>query len=154
MVAGALILTGIMLWWTDRLGPGHIGAAQVGIGAAIAVGVAQFAALIPGISRSGTTIFVALLVGMHRTLAARYSFYVAIPTILAATSVQTLGVVREGGLSEIGWAAMGVGFVAAAVVGSGALWLVLRLLEQARFRIFSVYVWALALFTLATGLGN
>jgi undecaprenyl-diphosphatase len=154
MVAGALIVTGIMLWWTDRLGPGRIGAAQVGIGAAVAIGIAQFAALTPGLSRSGTTIFVALLVGMHRTLAARYSFYVAIPTILAATGVQTLDVLGDGGLDEVSWAAMGVGFATAAIVGTGALWLVLRLLEQARFRIFSIYVWALALFTLSTGLGS
>jgi undecaprenyl-diphosphatase len=154
MVAGALIFTGIMLWWTDRLGPGRIRAAQVGVGAAVAVGVAQFAALTPGLSRSGTTIFVALLIGMHRTLAARYSFYVAIPTILAATSVQALDVLRDGGLGEISWAAMGVGFATAAVVGTGALWIVLRLLEQARFRIFSVYVWGLALLVLTTGLGT
>jgi undecaprenyl-diphosphatase len=154
MVAGALVVTGVMLWWTDRLGPGRIGAAQVGVGAAVAVGVAQFAALTPGLSRSGTTIFVALLVGMHRTLAARYSFYVAIPTILAATSVQLFDVVRDGGLDQVGWGAMGVGFVTAAVIGTGALWLVLRLLEQARFRVFSIYVWALAVLVLATGLGT
>jgi undecaprenyl-diphosphatase len=153
-VAGALVVTGVMLWWTDRLGPGRIGAAQVGVGAAVAVGVAQFAALTPGLSRSGTTIFVALLVGMHRTLAARYSFYVAIPTILAATSVQLFDVVRDGGLDQVGWGAMGVGFVTAAVIGTGALWLVLRLLEQARFRVFSIYVWALAVLVLATGLGT
>jgi undecaprenyl-diphosphatase len=154
MVAGALLATGTMLWWTDRLGPGRLGAEQVGIGAAVAVGIAQFAALTPGLSRSGTTIFVALLVGMHRTLAARYSFYVAIPTILAATGVQALDVVGDGGLTEVSWAAMVVGFVVAAVVGTAALVLVLRLLEQARFRIFSVYVWALAVVVLTTGLGT
>jgi undecaprenyl-diphosphatase len=153
MVAGALIVTGAMLWWTDRMGPGRVGAADVGVGIAVAIGVAQAAALTPGLSRSGTTIFVALLVGMHRTLAARYSFYVAIPTILAATGVQALGVVRDGGLVSVSWAAMGVGFVVAAVVGAGALWLVLRLLEQARFRVFSVYVWLLAGVILWTGLG-
>jgi undecaprenyl-diphosphatase len=152
-VAGALIVTGVLLWWTDRLGPGRIGAAQVGVGIAVAVGVAQAAALTPGLSRSGTTIFVALLVGMHRTLAARYSFYVAIPTILAATGVQALGTVLDGGLSEVTWGAMGVGFVTAAIVGTGALLGVLRLLEQARFRVFSLYVWALAAFVLVAGVG-
>jgi undecaprenyl-diphosphatase len=153
MVAVALVLTGGMLWWTDRMGPGRVRASDVGIGIAVAIGVAQAAALTPGLSRSGTTIFVALLVGMHRTLAARYSFYVAIPTILAATGVQALGTLRDGGLTEVSWAAMGVGFVAAAVVGAGALWLVLRLLEQARFRIFSLYVWGLAAVVLTTGVG-
>jgi undecaprenyl-diphosphatase len=152
-VAGALVVTGVMLWWTDRLGPGRVGPSQVGVAIAVAIGVAQFAALTPGLSRSGTTIFVALLVGMHRTLAARYSFYVAIPTILAATGVQALDVVGDGGLAEISWAAMAVGFVTAAVVGTGALWVVLRLLEQARFRVFSIYVWGLAVLVLTTGLG-
>jgi undecaprenyl-diphosphatase len=152
-VAGALVVTGVMLWWTDRLGPGRVGPSQVGVAIAVAIGVAQFAALTPGLSRSGTTIFVALLVGMHRTLAARYSFYVAIPTILAATGVQALDVVADGGLAEISWAAMAVGFVTAAVVGAGALWVVLRLLEQARFRVFSLYVWGLAALVLTTGLG-
>jgi undecaprenyl-diphosphatase len=153
MVAVALVLTGVMLWWTDRMGPGRVRASDVGVGIAVAIGVAQAAALTPGLSRSGTTIFVALLVGMHRTLAARYSFYVAIPTILAATGVQAVGTLGDGGLTEVSWAAMGVGFVAAAVVGAGALWLVLRLLEQARFRIFSLYVWGLAAVVLTTGLG-
>jgi undecaprenyl-diphosphatase len=152
-VAVALVLTGIMLWWTDRIGPGRIRASQVGVGAAVAVGIAQAAALAPGLSRSGTTIFVALLVGMHRTLAARYSFYVAIPTILAGTGVQAFDILRDGGLQEVSWTAMAVGFLTAAVVGTGALVLVLRLLEQARFRIFSVYVWALAAVVLYLGVG-
>ena len=57
------------------------------------------------------------------------------------------------GVGTISWGAMAVGFVAAAAVGTAALWLVLRLLEAARFRVFSFYVWGLAAVTLATGLG-
>jgi undecaprenyl-diphosphatase len=152
-IAVALVVTGGMLWWTDRMGPGHVTPATVGIGAAIAVGLAQAAALMPGLSRSGTTIFVALLLGMQRTLAARYSFYVAIPTILGAASIQALKVISDGGLTDLSLGAMAVGTVTAAVVGAGALWVVLRLLEAARFRIFSVYVWGLAIVVLATGVG-
>ena len=161
-VAVALIATGAMLWWTDamvatrntsRLRFAWRGPAEVTVTVAVLIGVAQAAALTPGLSRSGTTIFVALLLGMRRTLAARYSFYVAIPTILAATGVQTLQVALDQGLGGISWAAMAVGFVVAAVVGSGALWLVLRLLETARFRVFSVYVWGLAAVVLVSGIG-
>ncbi len=161
-VAAALIVTGALLWWTDAMTAGRSGTrlrfswrgpAQVTLTVAILVGVAQAAALTPGLSRSGTTIFAALILGMTRTLAARYSFYIAIPTILAATGVQALQVAMDEGFGTISWAAMGVGFVTAAVVGTAALWLVLRLLEAARFRIFSFYVWALAALTLATGLG-
>jgi undecaprenyl-diphosphatase len=162
LVAGALVVTGALLWWTDAMQP-HLGGrvlrfgwrrpADVTVPVAVAVGVAQAAALTPGLSRSGTTIFVALLLGMGRTLAARYSFYIAIPTILAATGVQALRVGLGEGFGSVGWGAMAVGFVTAAVVGTAALWAVLRLLEAARFRVFSVYVWVLATVVLVTGVG-
>jgi undecaprenyl-diphosphatase len=162
LVAGALVLTGAMLWWTDAMTPersgrrlrfGWRGPAQVTVTAALLIGAAQAAALAPGISRSGTTIFAALLLGLQRTLAARYSFYVAIPTIIAATGVQALQVALGDGFGTISWGAMAVGFLSAAAVGTAALWLVLRLLESARFRVFSVYVWALAAVVLLSGLG-
>ncbi len=162
LVATALVLTGAMLWWTDAMTParsgrrlrfGWRGPGEITVTVAVLVGAAQAAALVPGISRSGATIFAALLLGMQRTMAARYSFYVAIPTILAATGVQTLQVALGEGFGDISWGAMAVGFVTAAVVGTAALWLVLRLLESARFRVFSLYVWALAATVLLTGLG-
>jgi undecaprenyl-diphosphatase len=152
MVAIALMVTGGMLWWTDRMGAGWRGPAQVTVWVAVAVGVAQAVALTPGISRSGTTIFVALLLGLQRPLAARFSFYVAIPTILGGALLQGVEVVGANQLT-IGVAPMAVGFVVAAVIGAVALWGVLRLLEQARFKIFSAYVWALALVVLVAGVG-
>jgi undecaprenyl-diphosphatase len=163
LVAGALVVTGGMLWWTDAMQPhrpagplrfGWRGPSQFTVTTALVVGVAQAAALTPGLSRSGTTIFAALLVGMNRTLAARYSFYIAIPTILAATGVKALQIALGDGFGTISWGAMAAGFVAAAVVGTVALWLVLRLLEAARFRAFSVYVWALAVVVVVSGLGG
>ena len=162
LVATALVATGAMLWWTDAMTPqrsgqrlrfGWRGPAEVTVTVAVLVGVAQAVALVPGISRSGTTIFAALLLGMQRTTAARYSFYVAIPTILAATGVQALQIALGDGFGSISWGAMAVGFVTAAVVGTAALWLVLRLLESARFRVFSLYVWGLAGVVLLTGIG-
>lgn len=162
LIALALLVTGGMLWWTDAMTPsadrGRLRFAwrdesRIGVGTAVAVGLAQAAALTPGLSRSGTTIFAALLLGMPRQLAARYSFFVAIPTILAATGVQTLQVALGEGFGEVGWGAMFTGFAVAAVVGTAALWLVLRLLEQARFRVFSWYVWALAAVVLVSGVG-
>ncbi len=162
LVAAALVVTGAMLWWTDamtrersgvRLRFGWRGPEDITVTVAVLVGAAQALALAPGISRSGTTIFAALLLGMQRTMAARYSFYVAIPTILAATGYQTLEVALGDGFGTISWGAMTVGFITAAVVGTAALWLVLRLLESARFRVFSLYVWALAAAVLVSGIG-
>lgn len=149
-VAAALLVTGGMLWWTDHLRGERRGPAQVTAGVAVAIGVAQAVALTPGISRSGTTIFVALLLGLQRPLAARFSFYVAIPTILAGSLVQATEVLGAGELT-IGLGALAAAFVVAAVVGAGALWLVLKLLEQARFRIFAVYVVILAAVVLLVG---
>jgi undecaprenyl-diphosphatase len=151
-VAVALLITGGLLWWTDLMKDTWRGPAEVTVGIAVVVGVAQAAALTPGISRSGVTIFAALLMGLQRPMAARYSFYVAIPTILAASGVQALEVVGNGGMS-IGWAPMAVAFAVAAAVGAVALVLVLRLLEQARFRIFAVYVVVLAGIVLVSGIG-
>ncbi len=162
-VALALVATGAMLWWTDAMTPDRSGdrlvfgwrdTTRMTVLTAVVIGGAQAAALMPGLSRSGTTIFAALLLGTQRTLAARYSFYIAIPTILAATGVQLLQVMLGQGLGTISWGAMAVGFVVAAAVGTAALWLVLRLLEAARFRIFSVYVWLLASAVLVFGLGT
>lgn len=159
-VAVALVATGAMLWWTDAMTADRSGGFlhfewrdrdTTTIWVAIAIGVAQAAALTPGLSRSGLTIFVALLCGMRRRLAARYSFFVAIPTILAASGFQALQVLGGDGLSQLTWVPFAVGFGAAAVVGAGALWLVLRLLEAARFRIFAAYVWLFAAVILLTG---
>lgn len=161
MVGVALIATGGLLWWTDAMTPdaplgplrfGWRGPQDMTLLVAVLIGVAQAAALAPGLSRSGTTIFAALLLGLDRRLAARFSFTIAIPTILAATGVQTVRVGLGEGFATIPWTAMATGFVVAAAVGTVALWAVLKLLEAARFRIFSFYVWGLAAVVLITGI--
>ncbi|AVZ38992.1 MULTISPECIES: undecaprenyl-diphosphate phosphatase [unclassified Dietzia] len=152
-VALMLLITGVVLWWSDSVKTTWRGATQMTVLVAVVIGVAQAAALFPGLSRSGLTIAAALALGMHRPLAAQFSFFVAIPTILAATGVQSLSLLDpaafDGGLS-LGWQDYVLGFVVAAVVGAGALWLVLRLLYRGHFRVFAVYVVALALFVLIT----
>ncbi|AYY11914.1 undecaprenyl-diphosphate phosphatase [Actinobacteria bacterium YIM 96077] len=145
-IAGALFITGAILWWTDTTGPQWRDARHLTVWVAVGIGVAQAAALLPGLSRSGLTIAMALLLGLHRKLAAEYSFFIAIPTILSAVAVQALDVLGEPDVTlAIGFSAYAVGFVVAAIVGAGALLAVLKLLYQARFRFFSVYVVALAI---------
>lgn len=143
-IAGALVVTGLLLWWTDVLPARRIGLRNMSWGVAALIGFAQGLALMPGLSRSGTTIAFALFAGMRRRWAAEYSFFVAIPTILAATAVELLSALRKGHSFFLDPAVFAVGFVVSAVVGIGALLLVLRLLYAARFRYFSYYVWALA----------
>jgi undecaprenyl-diphosphatase len=144
LVAGSLTITGILLWWTDILPARKVGLRDIGLGIAFIIGLAQGLALMPGLSRSGTTIAFALFAGMKRRWAAEYSFFIAFPTILAASGVEFLSVMREGTPLTIEPMAFATGFVVAALVGIVALQIVLKLLYAARFRFFSFYVWFLA----------
>jgi undecaprenyl-diphosphatase len=147
-IAGTLTVTGILLFWTDVLPRRRKRLADVGFKNAAVVGVAQGLALLPGLSRSGTTIAFGLFSGMKRRWAAEYSFFIAFPTILGASLLQTLEVMSLGGVGGVGLVALAVGFVVAAGVGIVALKIVLHLLYRARFRFFSYYVWVLALLIL------
>jgi undecaprenyl-diphosphatase len=139
-----LTMTGILLWWTDTLSRRTVGLRKIDWKVASAIGVAQGLALMPGMSRSGTTIAFGLFAGLKRRWTAEYSFFVAFPTILGASAIQGLEVARSPEPMTLGWLPIAVGFVVAAVTGVFALMLVLRLLYRARFRYFSYYVWALA----------
>ena len=143
-VAATLTLTGVLLWWTDGLRPRPRGLRQITPKTATIIGLAQGFALVPGLSRSGMTITFALFAGLKRRWAAEYSFFLAIPTILAATAVQFVDVIGSVGMREIDWAALAVGFVVAAGVGVVSLRLVLFFLYRARLKVFSFYVWILA----------
>lgn len=144
VMSGTLIITGIMLWWTDVLPDRKIGLRQIGLRVAVVVGIAQGLALLPGISRSGMTIAFALFVGVKRRWAAEYSFFIAFPTIVGASLLQSIEVMRQDGLIAIEISAFVVAFIVSAVVGVIALFLVLNLLYRARFRVFSYYVWIIA----------
>ena len=144
LVAVNLVITGILLWWTDRLSRRRRGLRQINLPVAGTIGLAQALALMPGLSRSALTIVAALFTGLKRRWAAEYSFFVAIPTILAATAVQSLDVFMDAGLGSLGLDALVAAFVTAALVGIVALKIVLGLLYRARLKVFSFYVWALA----------
>ncbi len=144
MVAVTLILTGALLFWTDKLPPRKRGLRRTGAGTAAVIGAAQGLALMPGLSRSAMTIVFGLFAGLKRRWAAEYSFFLAIPTILAATLVQAAEVYGLGGLQAISFSALAVGFLVSAVVGILSLKLVIYFLYRAQLKAFSFYVWALA----------
>lgn len=148
LLAVTFAITGVLLFITDRLPPRPYGIKHIGPGMAIGIGFAQGLALIPGLSRSGLTIISALMFGLKRKRAAEFSFFIAFPTILAATAVQAASLARSGEPLEIGWAPLAVAFVVSAVVGVYALRFVLALLYRARLRYFSYYLWALSVLVL------
>ncbi len=103
------------------------------------IGVLQGIAIIPGISRSGSTIAGGLLAGLDRTFAARYSFLVAVPVILGAAVVQLKDISASGVTGAI--LPMIVGPLTAAVSGFIAIKIVMRLVHNGRLSVFSYYCW-------------
>jgi undecaprenyl-diphosphatase len=107
IVAIALIVGGFAIFGIERIAPpGHErGVAQISLGKAVAIGCFQCLAMIPGVSRSGATILGALALGVERRTAAEFSFFLAIPTMLGATSFELfknrhdLGAVGAGGIA-------------------------------------------------------
>ncbi|MCO4769782.1 MAG: undecaprenyl-diphosphate phosphatase [Deltaproteobacteria bacterium] len=144
----ALLVTGALLLATRWRSGGAVSAASMGIGAALLIGLAQGLAITPGISRSGTTIAVALFLGFDRDLAARYSFLLAVPAILgAAVLLARDGIAFEGA----SLAALAVGFITAMVVGYLALVLLVALVKRGGLHRFTWYVWPVGIAAILMG---
>jgi undecaprenyl-diphosphatase len=111
------------------------------------VGLMQAIAIIPGISRSGSTIAGGLLTGFERNFAARYSFLLSIPVILGAGILQ-LKDISVTGIPGGNFTPYIVGPLVAAVCGLLAIKLVVRLVRQGRLSVFSYYCWLLGLLTI------
>jgi undecaprenyl-diphosphatase len=135
-----LMLTGLLLWLTRRANPNNKGAGIEGFSRtkAFTIGIVQGLAIIPGISRSGSTISIGLLLGIDREVAARYSFLLSIPAIVGAGSLSL-----KDGLSQTDPAiriAL-LGAAAAALVGYAALKVLLRMVKKGRLYVFAPYCW-------------
>lgn len=137
----ALIITGILLFISDRFG-GKRTVESMSFGHALVIGVFQGLAITPGLSRSGSTIFGSLLCGLTRKDAARFSFLISIPVILGAALKEIVGGIGGGEL-VIEWTYF-VGAAIAAVFGYLAIRVFLRLLQKRSMKYFSYYVWAVA----------
>ena len=135
VVAGALLVTGLVLVVAERLPSGSRNLESAGVADAISVGVAQAFALIPGISRSGSTITMASARGFDRIEAARFSFLLAIPTIAGAGLLSVTEL--DGGDGSV--SAIFAGFVVAALSGYAAIAVLLRLITTRGFLPFAFY---------------
>jgi len=141
-----LVFTGLILAITRLIPEEHSRSEEVAIMVALAIGAAQGLALIPGISRSGATIVCALVCGLRRELAARFSFLLAIPAIMGATVVQ----LNAEAVGRVGLLSLTLGFVSAALVGLIALKILMGMVRKGKLFWFAPYCWALGLFILLT----
>ncbi|WP_106477502.1 undecaprenyl-diphosphate phosphatase [Phytohalomonas tamaricis] len=115
VIATSTIVFGLVLWWADAKGSRVYEMGRLDWKSALFIGCAQALALIPGTSRSGITITAALLLGFTRQSAARFSFLLSIPLILAAGTLKTVELVQTGTDTQwidIAWG-IGLSFVSA-----------------------------------------
>ncbi|MEW6489512.1 MAG: undecaprenyl-diphosphate phosphatase [Thermodesulfobacteriota bacterium] len=138
--AAMLLVTGALLWISEVLARPRMGLEGMGYGRALAVGTVQGLAIVPGISRSGSTIAVGTLLGIRGEDAARFSFLLSVPAILGALVLQLphLEGVEAGRLG--GYAG---GVAAAFASGLWAIRFLLAAIRRGRFRWFAVYCWLL-----------
>ena len=144
LVAIALLGTGVILFVSTRLPIRDRTLREATPTEALTVGTAQALALIPGISRSGTTITAGLALGLDREEAARFSFLLAIPTI-AGGGLLSLGALVAGGI-DLG--PILVGFLVSMVTGYLAIVLLLRILVSRGFGPFVAYCLAVGTLSL------
>ena len=144
LVASTLGVFGLVLLVADRLGRKQKSLAVIEWWQALAIGCSQALAIIPGVSRSGSTIAAGLGLGFQRADAARFSFLMSIPIIFGA------GLVKARHFGEgIGLIPLGVGFVAAAVFGFLSIDCLMRYVGRRSFGIFAWYRLAVAAGVLA-----
>jgi undecaprenyl-diphosphatase len=135
LVAVDLIVTGLILFLT-RFARG-VEHKRLGMVSGFIVGLAQAVAILPGISRSGSTISAGLFLRLSPAVAARFSFLLSIPVIAGAALLESRTIVHQG--MEMGFGPFLVGTIAAAVAGYFAIKLLLRIVERGRFSWFAFY---------------
>lgn len=135
LVATALIVMGILLWAIDRFARRDRGLARMRWSDALLVGIAQMFAIIPGVSRSGSTITAGRALAFEREDAAVFSFLMSMPIIAAAAVLKLPEALREQGLS----APMIVGVLASALSGWLAIAVLLRVVTRHSYGVFAAY---------------
>ncbi len=152
-IALVSIVMALLLGTAEILGRRQRGFATLGLGDGLSMGLAQILALIPGVSRSGSTLTAGLFMGLERATAARFSFLLGVPAITLAGLVELKGVLEDG-LSGIGWGPLLAGLLAALITSYLSIAWLLRFLKQHSTWVFVFYRLAFGaaiLFALATG---
>ena len=144
VVAWALIAGGIAILAIERVAkPGPpTGIGQLPLKQALGVGLAQCVSMIPGISRSGATIMGALAMGIERRTAAEFSFFLAVPTMLGASTLELLdnrAALAAGATGGVGWTQIAIGFVVAFVVALAVIRVFVAYVSRAGFAPFAWY---------------
>ncbi len=143
-----LLITGCLLYVSQRMNSGRIDVRNISLKEALIMGCGQALAILPGLSRSGTTIAAGLFAGLDKEFAAKFSFILSIPAILGAAVFQLKDL--SGGSIEIG--ACIAGFIVAAISGYLAISFLLKIVREKSLDIFAYYCWIVGIIVLVGSL--
>jgi undecaprenyl-diphosphatase len=152
IVGPALIIVGLLMWVGERVGRREHDLGHVGLADSILVGVAQAFSVIPGVSRSGSTMAAGLFRNMKRETAARFSFLLSTPIIAGAAFKKGLEIHHHGLPPEMRLPFL-VGITVSAIVGYLVIAILIRYLERRTFTVFVVYRIVLGVIILLLGWG-
>jgi len=147
VIASSTLLFGLLLWWGDKIGKQNRDEYSLSWQDITLIGMGQALALIPGTSRSGITITVALLLGLHRQAAARFSFLLSIPVIILAGLSAVKGLLSEENVVII-WSDLFLGMSLSAISAYLCIHFFIKMLNKMSLLPFVVYRMLLGVFLL------
>lgn len=137
VIAVATIVFGLLLWWADARAKRERDMDSLGILDVLFIGCMQVIALIPGTSRSGITMTAGLMLGLTREAAARFSFLLAVPTILMSAGLVTFDLVMDP--TPVDWRSLGFGVLLSWAAAFVCIQLFLRFIERMGMLPFVIY---------------
>jgi undecaprenyl-diphosphatase len=137
IIATMMIVVALLLAVAEWVGKRNRSMDQLGMGDAVAVGCAQVLALVPGSSRSGSTIMAGLFAGLTRETAARFSFLLSIPAIAASGVLELKEAMHK--LPDGSYLPLAVATIVSGLVGYASIWFLLRYLRNHSTGVFIVY---------------
>ncbi len=144
LIGVSLVLTGMILWFTRNRKQDVNQTKQITLFYALLIGIAQAMAIIPGISRSGITIAVAIYLGINRLEAAKFSFLLAIIAILGANILE-IKTIQE---SSLNYFPLLVGLLFSFITSYFAIRTLLKIVSTKKFSLFALYCWLLGFIVL------
>lgn len=138
LIAGALIVVALLMWLGEKIGKLTTPLTRITLVDSLIIGIAQAFALIPGVSRSGSTITAGLFKGLTREAAVRFSFLLSTPLIAGAALVKAHELHKEGLPSDMRMPVL-VGIIVSALVGYAAIAWLIRYLQSNSLRVFIIY---------------
>ena len=153
LVGKCLVVTAILLWLSEFLTKRmHREGHEVSYRDAIIIGCAQAVAVLPGLSRSGTTIATGLLCGVKKESVAQFSFLMVLIPILGEALLDLIDLLQGEMTTAIGWLPLAVGFVSAFVTGCFACRFMIDIVRKQRLIYFAIYCLCAGLFSIIYGL--